>query len=331
MLLVNALGHVTYVSPSINALLGFTTEELLGRPASLLIHPDDLATLHQVSVGRGKTPGRSLNAEYRLRTKHGTWHWFEGRGTNLLQVPEIAAIVGSFRDITLHKLVARPHWSEMGAADHFVQFYEDDGFLLDSASGFINAGLAAGDGCLVLASPAHRAGFEERLHVPTADPLPGQPPGDSLLLDAGEVLTQFLVDGLPEPARFAQVVGGLIARVAEGRRHVRIFGEMVALLWAEHNEAAALRLEELWNDLRNAAPLFSLFCAYAMQDFAGEAYRVPFTQVCQQHARVIPTESYTALTSPDERLRAITLLQQQAHSLQATLAGKGGLTDQEAP
>ena len=36
------------------------------------------------------------------------------------------------------------------------------------------------------------------------------------------------------------------------------FGEMVALLWAEGNHAAAIRLEELWNDLQKVAFIFTL-------------------------------------------------------------------------
>jgi len=34
----------------------------------------------------------------------------------------------------------------MGQSEHFVQFYEDDGFLMDSVSSFLGAGLKAGDG-----------------------------------------------------------------------------------------------------------------------------------------------------------------------------------------
>src|SRR5260370_2853235 len=126
---------------------------------------------------------------------------------------------------------------------------------------------------------------------------------------------KLMVDGSAEPGRFAEVVGSMIARAAQGRRHVRIFGEMVALLWAEGNRAAAVHLEELWNDLGKTHS-FSLCCAYPMQGFDGEVYEEEFTEICQQHSRVIPAESYTRLSRADERLRAITLLQQKAHSFE---------------
>ncbi len=130
----------------------------------------------------------------------------------------------------------------------------------------------------------------------------------------------FMVDGLPEPERFAEVVRSLIERAVKGRRRVRIFGEMVAQLWMEGNQAAAIRMEALWNELHHTTHPFSLFCAYPMRGFAGEGYGEQFTEICQQHSHAIPDESYTPLASPDERLRAITLLQQKATSLEAEIA-----------
>ena len=44
------------------------------------------------------------------------------------------------------------NWSEMGDTEHFVQFYEADGFLLNSLSGFIGNALKSGDGAIVVAS-----------------------------------------------------------------------------------------------------------------------------------------------------------------------------------
>ena len=114
-------------------------------------------------------------------------------------------------------------------------------------------------------------------------------------------------------------MGGVISSVTDGRAPVRAFGEMVALLWAEGNYAGAIRLEELWNELQKSHS-FSLFCAYPMHSFGGEVYEAEFTEICKQHARVIPAESYTLLSGPDERLRAITLLQQKANSLKVEKA-----------
>src|SRR5438128_12400917 len=106
-----------------------------------------------------------------------------------------------------------------------------------------------------------------------------------------------MIDGSPDPERFAEVIGSIITRAAKGRCHVRIFGELVALLWADGKRAAALRLEELWNDLARTYS-FSLFCAYPMQGFGVEVYEVEFTEICQQRYLVVAVYIYTSLASP---------------------------------
>ncbi len=213
----------------------------------------------------------------------------------------------------------RWQWSAMGASEHFVQFCETDEFLIHSVSAYIGDGLRLGDACIVLATESHRESLEERLKGDGLEVAATHLRGLYASIDAAATLSKFMVEGSPEPGRFAEVVGSMIARAAKGQRRVRIFGELVALLWADGNRAAAIRLEELWNDL-GKVHAFSLFCAYPMHGFGGEAHEVEFTEICQQHARVIPAESYSALASPDERLRAITLLQQKAKSLEGEKA-----------
>ncbi len=209
--------------------------------------------------------------------------------------------------------------SEMSQSEHFVQFCETDAFLMNSLSEFIGTGLRAGEACIVVATQPHRESLEERLKEDGLEVAAARMQGQYVSLDAVTTLSQFMVDGEPSPGRFAEVVGSIITGAANGQRRVRIFGEMVALLWADVNRAAAIRLEELWNDLARTHS-FSLFCAYSMQGFGGEGYEEEFTEICQQHSKVIPAESYTALDDPQERLRAITLLQQKAHSLEAEIA-----------
>jgi signal transduction histidine kinase/ActR/RegA family two-component response regulator len=222
-------------------------------------------------------------------------------------------------DMALAEIAPNSCWSAMSDSEHFVQLYETDVFLLDSLSGFIGTGLGAGDACIVVATKAHRDELDERLKALGVDVALASACGQYVSLDAAETLSSLMVDGSPDSNRFVEIIGGLIARAAVGRSRVRIFGEMVALLWAENNRAAAIRLEELWNHLSETHP-FLLFCAYPMSGFDREALGEPLGHVCAGHSRVIPAESYTALTDHDERLRAIILLQQKASSLEAEIA-----------
>jgi signal transduction histidine kinase/CheY-like chemotaxis protein len=231
-------------------------------------------------------------------------------------------------DIRLPELAPRLDWSEMGVDEHFVQFYESDPFLIKSLGCYIRQGLMDGEPCLVVATKAHREALEERLEAEGLHLSAARASGQYLALDAAEALLEFMVDGQPDPMRFVEFIGGTVARAAGGHGRVRIFGEMVALLWAEGNYDAAIRLEELWNELR-ATHAFSLFCAYHMDGFGGEMMAAPLGSVCAGHTSVIPAESYTELISTNDRLRAIIELQQKARSLQLELEERERLLTRE--
>jgi signal transduction histidine kinase/ActR/RegA family two-component response regulator len=218
-------------------------------------------------------------------------------------------------DIAKLNFAPESHWSTMSDTDHFVQFYENDGFLLNSLRGFIGTAIKSHDAAIVIATAAHREGLDELLLANGLDLTGAKTRGQYVSLDAAATLSQFMVDGAPEPTLFKQVLGAVIANVTDGRTRVRAFGEMVALLWAEGNYAGAIRLEELWNELQNAHS-FSLFCAYPMNGFGSEKFVTSHVDVCTVHSRVIPTESYAGLIDPDARLRAIAQLQQKAKSLE---------------
>jgi signal transduction histidine kinase len=217
------------------------------------------------------------------------------------------------------KLASRTNGSVPEESEHFVQFYETNAFLLDSLRDFIGLGLVSGDACIVVATDGRRAGLDERLEASGLNKFASPASSQYVALDAAETLAKFMVDGSPDPGRFSDVVGGIITQAAQGNRRVRIFGEMVALLWADGNRDAAIRLEELWNGLQETHP-FLLFCAYPMNIIGGATSAIHFSHICTTHSRVIPAESYLALDGSDNRLRKIAELQQQAISLQAEIA-----------
>lgn len=77
-----------------------------------------------------------------------------------------------------------------------------------------------------------------------------------------------------------------VSRAVESAHNVRIYGEMVAVLWDEGNVAAAIALEDLWNDLATRYP-FSLFCAYPMRAFDTDASIEGYRTICGQHSTVL--------------------------------------------
>ena len=214
-------------------------------------------------------------------------------------------------------------WGDHSAAPHTVQFYGDDTFLVDELAGYIGGALLAGDSAVVIATKAHRTGLAQQLQSRSVDSNAAAGTGRYIALDAEEILRKFMVDRWPDEALFTSVVGSVVeqaAAAASGKApHVSAFGEMVALLWSRGNTEAAIRLEQLWNHLMQHYPL-SLRCAYPMSGFHREDQGSALLKICAQHSHVIPVESYTALSSEEQRGRRIAYLQHKALALETEVA-----------
>ncbi len=205
--------------------------------------------------------------------------------------------------------------------EHFVQFYEDDAFLVTQVTGFIRAGLQAGDTAIVIATKPHHVDLEKRLRADVARATAQRPGADPYVaLDAADALSKITMDELPNEARFTDLFGPIFKRATDyGNGRIRVFGEMVALLSANGQHAAALRLEACWNNLAKTHS-FSLFCAYPMHAFPGVADGGPFLEICNAHSRVAPTETYTPPANAHEHFRTIATLQQKAYALKTEVA-----------
>jgi PAS domain S-box-containing protein len=97
--IVGGDGRLTYVSPSVERVLGYTPEERLGKPPLETIHPEERPMLSAAlaRLERGAAVGPE---EFRLRHKNGTWRVLEIVGTNLLHHPQIRGLVIDLRDVT---------------------------------------------------------------------------------------------------------------------------------------------------------------------------------------------------------------------------------------
>jgi hypothetical protein len=212
-----------------------------------------------------------------------------------------------------------PHNGDAGCGhDHFVEFYETSAFLVETVSAFIAPALLARNSAVVVATPDHREAFATALAAAGVDVDAAIGDGRYHVFDAAELLSMFMVDGAPHAALFREVVGAVLARAGAGGRQVKVYGEMVALLWADGDVTSTIALEDLWNDLA-AEHSFALLCAYPLQGF-DDAARAAFKRICTQHSAVIPAESYSLTATPDEQQRIVAELQQETIELRAELA-----------
>ena len=205
---------------------------------------------------------------------------------------------------------------------HSVHFYEDDSLFLDSLSEFVGAALGAGGACVVAATNAHRAGLEERLKTHGIDLGFAINTNQFISLDASELLRHVMVNGHPDGSRFNAAIEPELERAGKALRRnstsVVAFGEMVAMLWQEGQQEAAIELEKLWRSLAERHAV-SLRSAYPIGLFADQSQFDSFCQVYAVRHQVIPSESYTALDNDDDRYRMISSLQQRAWTMQAMM------------
>jgi hypothetical protein len=167
---------------------------------------------------------------------------------------------------------------------HAVRFYESDRSLAVIVADFLQGGFADGQPAIIVATPTQRAALLRELHSRSLDVVELQRAETLIMLDARDTLATFMIDGKPDEARFMSRMSEAIEHACKGRSDctVRIFGQMVDVLWQQDEHEAAIRLEVLWNQLA-LTKSYSLLCGYAMGQFYKDA---KLDEVCAQHTQV---------------------------------------------
>ena len=147
---IDAVGCLTYVSPAVSLIIGFTAEEVVGQPAMRFIHRDDRERVFQeFSLALERPKGWRI--EYRLKRKDGGSVWIEGRPTVVCDEQGVpTGLTDVIRDI-----------SERKAAEEALANSENRYRLLaDSATDIISQMTPTGE--ITFITPACRdvLGFE---------------------------------------------------------------------------------------------------------------------------------------------------------------------------
>lgn len=97
-------GVMLYVSPSVERVLGYQPENMIGRNLFALVHPDDLTgTLVAFRQGLARS-GPQRWGEYRFRHQDGSWRFLESDARNWLDRPDVSGVVVNSRDVTESRL-----------------------------------------------------------------------------------------------------------------------------------------------------------------------------------------------------------------------------------
>lgn len=107
VLLIDIEGKILYTSPSTTRITGYANEDSTGRYSMDWLHPDDLQEAMLIFERLIRTPSLHVTAQLRYRHKDQSWRWMEGTASNLLDEPNVVAIVINYRDITERKQIEK--------------------------------------------------------------------------------------------------------------------------------------------------------------------------------------------------------------------------------
>jgi DNA-binding NarL/FixJ family response regulator len=174
--------------------------------------------------------------------------------------------------------------------NHAVQFYSDDSSFLVALTHFVKSALEAGNSVIVVATESHRDSVLRRLQPLGVDIGAAIEQGRYVSLDAAAVLSTFMVNDLPDPVRFLEVAGNRImaaAKAAKGKPpRVAVCGECDPPLWTLAKGEAAIRMEQLWNEIAKTYDV-DILCGYPLGRFHGTQSRHLFQRICAEHSAVL--------------------------------------------
>jgi CheY-like chemotaxis protein len=172
---------------------------------------------------------------------------------------------------------------------HEAGFYSDDASLLDGFTRFIGTALRLGNAVIVVATESHRDSLLPKLQAYGSDVGAAIEEGRYIALDAADTLSKFMVNDLPDPARFLEAAANLVAaavKAAKGEHpRVAVCGECDPPLWTLGMGEAAIRLEQLWNEIAETHDV-DILCGYPLGSFhSGQGSQI-FQRICAEHSAV---------------------------------------------
>jgi hypothetical protein len=161
---------------------------------------------------------------------------------------------------------------------HIVYPYTDESLVGQAVTLFASGGLRNGEGVILVMTRAHYDSIKLRLVIEGYDVDSLERSGQLACVSAEDLLAQFLVEGVPDEDIFKSILSRMIAdsRATTGKGtdgRVRLFGEMVSLLW-NADLGATISLEEMWGRIIEQHSV-SLMCTYALggrKDIPGELH-----------------------------------------------------------
>ena len=181
--------------------------------------------------------------------------------------------------------------------DHIVQLYQDEDFLGRAVCRFGVAALANGESFVLVSTRPHWNVWRPRFEAQGVDVEAARHRGQMTVLDAEEMLARFMRDGMPHPPTFLGLVSDVVVQARAGGRYptVRLWGEMVNVLWERGNVTASMKLEDLYDQCVAKKLGVSTVCAFMMDNFNPDIQARMLPRLGMYHSHLIPVQDYARL------------------------------------
>jgi PAS domain S-box-containing protein len=98
-------GFFSYISPNCTELLGYDPGDVIGKPSSVFIHPDDYPRNQELFRQSVRTGKKTRGLEYRVQHSDGSWRWYSQSISPVYNDGgNVIAVNGICHDITDRKL-----------------------------------------------------------------------------------------------------------------------------------------------------------------------------------------------------------------------------------
>lgn len=177
-----------------------------------------------------------------------------------------------------------------GSHSHLVKVCRDREIKLEAVAHYVAEGLRNGEAVTVIARSRLRKSLIDYMGTLDFDTQSLQDQGQIKFFDAEFLLSSISLDGEIDAEAFEKFVANPMKTIKLKYGKLRIFGEMVDILWQNNSYDMAIQLEDLWNDLFKTFE-FSLLCTYSLNHIDPDAYEEALERICRCHTHHIPLEN----------------------------------------
>lgn len=173
--------------------------------------------------------------------------------------------------------------------NHLVKVCQNKTIQSNAVAQYVQEGLRNGDAVVIIGRPELRKAAIVLLNTLGLDTQSLKDQGQLKLFDAEFLLSSLLINDEIDALVFQKHVAIPIQALSSKYGKVRIFGEMIDLLWQQDKHDTVMQLEDFWNKLFQTID-FSLLCTYSLDHIDPDAYDNSLERICRFHTHLIPIE-----------------------------------------